>query len=680
MSTVTAKSKITKSKTKSKLNTNLIKITQHQIDELISDPTYFILNNDANTLLDIIKYTADKYYNDQAIIPDDVYDLLIDTIKDLDPDNLVLKQIGATVLSKNKVKLKYFMGSMDKIKPSDQSVLSKWLDKYKGPYVYSDKLDGVSGLLIYSNNKFKLYTRGDGLEGTDISNLIKYIPTIVNIDKSKLENNMAIRGELIISKSKFDKYADQMANARNMVSGIVNSKTIDINTVADVDFIVYELINPWNKNQQQQWEILSNAGFKVAPYGSNVSVDFTNLSKILEQRKEVSEYEIDGIIISNNILPTKRSTNSNPDYAFAFKDSSLLQTANVEVISVEWSISKDRYIKPTLKLTPTKLSGVTISSVTALHAKYVKDNILGPGAIIELIRSGDVIPKIQKVLKPATSGKPQLPDIEYEWTGSGVDIIATDGGIDHIKKELTFFFKKLEIANVDESTVKKMIDVGIDSINDIIDIKESDLAKVEGFKEKMIQKIYTNITNRIQNLTMLDLMHASNVFGHGIGERKLYKVMESYPDIIKLYTDNSEEEIIDLIKKLDGFDVKTAEYFTTGLDKFIELFNGLKPEMRKQLRLSTYKFIEEQENKDNLNNNRFMGKTIVFSGFRNKEWQTLIESNGGKVGTSISSKTTLLITTSEELIDTSNSKVIKAKELNIPILTREQFETEYILK
>ena len=722
----TSKPKI--SKTKSAKAKSISSIDSDILDQINNDPYSFVSDTDAETLELIISYAAERYYNDVAVISDETYDFLIDTIKEIDPDNPVLKQVGAKVMSKNKVKLPFYMGSMDKVKPSDQAVLNKWKSKFKGPYVHSDKLDGVSGLLVLENSKLKLFTRGDGHEGTDISNLINYILTIPKLNQINLSKlkSFAVRGELIMSIKNFEKYADRMANARNMVSGIVNSKTIDTDIVPDVDFVAYEIIQPWYQSQSEQWKLLKSLGFKVVSNSKigtteseietdfdteldsteldsteldtteldtteldateteiNTGLIFSDLTKILLRRKVLSEYEIDGIIISNDILPSKRKADTNPDYAFAFKDPSLLASAEVKVLSVEWSISKDGYIKPTLKLVPTQLSGVKISSVTAINAKYVLENVLGPGAIIELIRSGDVIPKIQKVLKPSTSGEAQFPDpeIEYEWTATNVDIITISESDEQLEKELTFFFKKLSIPNVDESTVRKMIKIDIDSIPKILIITKEELAEIDGFKERMVEKIYENIQNRIRDLTMLDLMTASNVFGHGLGERKLRKIMETYPDIIKLYSDNSSEEIIEMVIQIDGFDTKTAKYFSDGLEKFINLFNMLETNMRKQLRISINKFKEELEQKAELiaeSTNKFANKTIVFSGFRNKEWEAIIVSNGGKVGSSISSKTSLLVTTNAEKEDGSNAKVKRAIELGIPIMSNDEFEIAYI--
>jgi NAD-dependent DNA ligase len=166
-----------------------------------------------------------------------------------------------------------------------------------------------------------------------------------------------------------------------------------------------------------------------------------------------------------------------------------------------------------------------------------------------------------------------------------------------------------------------------------------------------------------------------------MGERKLKKVMESYPDVIQLYTDYDKDEIILKVKELDGFDIKTAEYFEEGLNKFIELFNTLSANMRKHLRISIIKFVEDQDKiKEQMDqeDNIFSGKIFVFSGFRNDEWEKIITSNGGKISNSVSSKTSVLVTTQKDLDEGKNSKIVKANELKVMVLTREEFEKQFI--
>jgi hypothetical protein len=163
---------------------------------------------------DIIKLANKKYYNDVPLMTDNQYDIVKEFIEQKFPINAAIHEIGADV-ERNKVKLPYEMASMDKIKP-DTSALVNWMSKYKGPYVLSCKLDGVSGLYTTEGSQPKLYTRGNGKIGQDISHLIPYL----RLPKTK---GIVIRGEFIIPKSVFlQKYKSKFANPRNMVAGIIN--------------------------------------------------------------------------------------------------------------------------------------------------------------------------------------------------------------------------------------------------------------------------------------------------------------------------------------------------------------------------------------------------------------------------------------------------------------------------
>jgi len=152
----------------------------------------------------ILVYASDKYYNDEPVISDSIFDTLREFLELKAPKSKVLKQIGSNVKSKDKVKLPYYLGSMDKIKPPSNK-LDNWCKKYEAPYVLTDKLDGVSALLVYShsdNNQIKLFTRGTATHGMDITKLLKYIKHIPSYDevmdylkKNKInETKIAFRG------------------------------------------------------------------------------------------------------------------------------------------------------------------------------------------------------------------------------------------------------------------------------------------------------------------------------------------------------------------------------------------------------------------------------------------------------------------------------------------------------
>jgi len=410
------------------------------VTEFKNDPNDFIENNNIKILIKLAKYLSNKYYSLEPIVSDEEYDLLIDSIKYREPNNPFLKEIGTDCKKNNIVDLPFYMGSMDKIKNSKDII--NWSNKFSGPYYISDKLDGISALLeIDKKNGNKLYTRGNGLQGNDITTLLKYL----NIPKIDADY-VVVRGELIISKEKFKKYSDKMANARNLVCGTVNSKKINKEKMNDIDFVAYEIIEPW-LSIKDQFIALKENNFNTVYNTVFENINIDNLSNLLKERKNNSEYDIDGIIVSYG-KPKKRLEEGNPDYAFAFKQTFENQT---------------------------KLSGVTIKHVTAFNAKYISDNNIGPKTIIKLVRSGDVIPHILQVIK---STKAKMPTIEYSWTDTKVDIIAKKQSIDGLVQSLTFSVQKLKIKNVNEGIIKKLVEKDIKTIIDLININKDFLLKL----------------------------------------------------------------------------------------------------------------------------------------------------------------------------------------------------------
>ena len=649
------------------------------LELFLQDPYEFIQTASIKDLIEIAKQADNAYYNnDEPIMEDDEYDLIIDRIRKIDKTNAYLikpahqqVELIQKVTSKNKITLPYTMGSMNKVKPDNIDFINNFKNKYKDPWIISDKLDGISALLVIDpiNKIYSLYTRGNGTIGTDITNLLD----IINIKFNKnIKTRLVIRGELIMSKQKFKKYADTMANARNMVSGIVNAKTIDTTKAKDIDFVAYEVVEPW-LSYTDQFSLLSKNKILSVHHTQTKDISVPNLCKLLKERKAESEYECDGIIIAYN-TPSERVPIGNPDYAFAFKNVAELETAIVTVKEVQWNVSKDGYLKPILILDPIKLSGVMIKRVTAFNAKYIVDNSIGAGAKIKLVRSGDVIPHILEVVKKSKT--PDMPEDtnSYEWNESNVDIIVKNDSIEQKIKELSFFCSKLDIKNVGEGVIAKMIEVEIDSIPKILSVTKSDLAEVENFKDKMVDKVYDAIHNKAKEMTLLEFMAASNAFGHGMGERKIKKILETHPDIIYLYIETDKNKLIEMIKKIDGFDTITATQFITKMSVFLELLHKIPLQIQNRLLFDTSGIDKSTKNVKQLS------AKIVFSGFRNKEWEKIIEEKGGEIISSVSKNTTILVTTKEDIENGTNAKLLKAKDLGIKILSKEQFEKDYINK
>jgi hypothetical protein len=243
-----------------------------------------------NQLATILRELNDAYYNEQPLLTDNEYDIVKEYIENKYPSNQVLQDVGAPV-ERNKVKLPYEMWSMDKIKP-DTNALTNWMAKYSGPYVLSCKLDGVSGLYSTEGKEPKLYTRGNGKIGQDISHLIPYL----RLPKTK---NIVIRGEFIIPKGVFlFKYKTTFANPRNMVSGIVNQKSIT-DAVKDINFVAYEVIKPELKPSAQM-DLLKTLDVECVFYKIESTLSNELLSDTLVNLRSNYRYEIDGITVDKN--------------------------------------------------------------------------------------------------------------------------------------------------------------------------------------------------------------------------------------------------------------------------------------------------------------------------------------------------------------------------------------------
>ncbi len=635
------------------------------IKKLEEDPNEFAAKAKISSLVKLIKYADEQYYNKgKPIMSDAVYDLLIDALKQRSPKNPALKKIGAPVsqAKQERVKLPFHMGSMDKVKPG-KGLLEKWQKKFSGPYVYSDKLDGVSGL-FYNG---KLYTRGDGSVGTDISHFVNMIPTLSQL--KDLPDDLAVRGEFIFKKKVFDKKYSDRTNPRNTVSGFLGRKTLDDDVkkmAKDVEFVAYQIVNP-RMEPLKQFQTLKKLGFNTVHYQLIKDLSDEGLSDILDNRNKKSPYEIDGIIVAENKIH-KLVKSGNPKHAFAFKDPVQSLSLDVSVMEVEWNISKDGKMKPRVRIDPVQLSGVTVTWATGFNAKFILENKIGPGAIIKLTRSGDVIPHIVEVIKPSKSKK-LLPDVPFVWTSSGVDIVYDDTqGDDELDrnmliKNMTYFLKKMGIKYVSQSSVKRMVDAGIDSVPEMLKATPQVFMNVEGFEERAAQRAYDNIQAAIVDADLGKFMAATNLFGASIGERKIKMILKVYPDILKKKW--KLDKVIEKVMEIEGFQVNTARQFAQGLFLFKEFL--------KEVPMVQFK----KETK--ATGNRFEGLTIVFTGFRNKEWEQIIEAEGGKVTSSVSKNTSMLVVKETDDSTILSSKQIKAIKLGIPVLSVNKFKNKYKL-
>ncbi|ATZ80360.1 NAD-dependent DNA ligase [Bodo saltans virus] len=623
------------------------------------NPTKYAEQLSIDDLAKLLTKLSDAYYNTgEALVSDEIYDKMFDVLKERDPKNNYFKNVGAPIkVSKEKVKLPFEMGSLVKIKP-DKNILGGWIKKYKGKYFLSDKLDGASAQ-IYKNNSGKIfmYSRGDGTDGQDITHLLKYVASKKIIDS--IPNGTSIRGEMIISKVQFKKIKDKMKNARNAVAGLINSKTIDTDVAKITDFVPYAILNP-RYSYEKQMELLDSWGFDTVEYKFVNTLSEDILKKYLIERKEKTNYEMDGIVCIDCSVVYSHSGGYN-DHEFAFKMILDDQIAETTVEEVLWDPSKDGYLKPKIRVKPIDLVGTTITFVTAFNAKYVYDNKINNGTIVKIIRSGDVIPYIHEIVKQ--SKEPQMPQFPYKWNSTGVDLILKDetdsNGLQIVAiKLLLHFFTTIGVKYLSEGIITKLVEKNYTTVESIIAAKKEDLYLIDGLGKKMVDKIYVEIDRAFAEMTLETFMAASNKLGRGLGEKKIAEILSMYPQILKEPT----KGLYDKIMLVPGFSNTTAELFVSNLENFKKFYNNI----AKIKDLTRFDKVCTK-----IIGNKFKDQTIVFTGIRDTELEKYIISNGGKISTSVSSKTSLLVHADDA--DTSTSKFVKASELKVKTMKISEF-------
>lgn len=661
------------------------------LTDLEDNPSQIGLKIKIKDLATILETANQQYFDEgESFLSDNSFDILIDILKQRSPNNPLLKKIGADVHEgAEKVLLPYPMKSLDKVKPHTRQLVN-WLDKFKGPYFVSEKLDGLSGLFIIKYNKgddtlkTQLFKRGDGTRGQEVTHLMNYIRTIPygNGKVSKLsELNeftqkylktygiIVIRGEFIMDKNTFHKkYEKDYPKCRALIAGVTNSKTVPQQIAADVRFVSYQLIQPDGLKMSDQFDFLKD-NFYLAQFEKVDKLDEDILQPMLLRFKTNSEYEIDGIVLTDNTKFYPTPKDSNPKHSVAFKMLLDEQVKTTKVINVEYNVSKHGVLKPRVEFEQVIIGGNKISFATGFHGKFIKENNVGPGAEIQLVLSGDVIPYIYKVNKGIGKDKWQKPSVDFIWSDSGIELLVKnkDDNAGVRLKRLINFFRTLGIDGLGPAIVEKLYDANYDDINKILALTPDKIAMMEGFQLKSAKKIYDAIHKVVDKPIELSLlMSASNIFESGFGVRKLKPVLLAYPNLLTDIKTYSASQMLDRIVKVEGYSQKTA----TQLIKHLPTFN-------KWLKThSSLKFVvdKKQVSSATKNSGKMKDQFVLFTGKRDTNLEEKIEKEGGTIVKTISNKTTLLIAKD---IDSGSSKIQKAKELGITIMSFDDFVSKF---
>ena len=601
---------------------------------------------------------ANKAYRltgDDSGLSDAEYDYLLDLVE----DDSFKSKVGVEV-EKNKIDLAVPMGSLNKIKSNEE--IKAWCDSKKIPksteICITPKFDGLSLLVEFENGRYKsAATRGDGVTGQDVTEHFRY--TVLGHIQMPPDFTGFLIGETIMRESVFaEKYALKFKNPRNMVAGLLSRKQIS-KELEDINFIAFSVRNMEFDKKSDELSFCNNHVNKHFNYQLRILTKEISqltdswLKSVFEEEKE---FQCDGLVVEVNDTAFQdelgRETNSlNPAYARAWKPESDDHRPS-KVLGITWQVAKSGNQKPVVQIEPIELGGVTISNVTGINAKFVSENGIAPGAVVSVIRSGDVIPKIINILVPVEGDV--LPNCcsscggEIAWNENEIELNCANQECPEKKiSENVDFFKIVGIDEVGEGIVKQFYESGYKNVSDILKMSVEDMLSLDGFKAKKAEKVYSSIHAGLSNIPLHKIQHASNLF-KGLGSRKL-EPLAMYDSEDKC---PSYEQVVDI----EGYSDITAKAYLEGFPKFWSWLNDLP--------VTIAKYEKPAEG-------IYTGKAFVFTGFRSPEIEEKISSLGGKMTSSVSKKTFALVVKKK---GSGSSKEKKAASLGLEIYEKEELE------
>ena len=569
------------------------------------------------------------------------------------------------------------MLSLDKTK--DVSALQTWIGNHTG--LLSWKLDGLTIVLTYRDGElFKAVTRGNGITGEVITNNAKVFKNIPH--RIPYRGELVLRGEAVIKYSDFEKINASIdsvdakyKNPRNLCSGSVRQLNNEITSKRSVFFFAFTLVrqNPdiETNSRKEQMEWLQSQGFETVEYKIVNKENIEDTVLWFSEHIKTNDLPSDGLVLTFDDIAYSRSLGATakfPRDSIAFKWAD--ETEKTHLLEVEWSASRTGLINPVAIFEPVQLEGTTVSRASIHNVSIVESLQLGLGDELLVYKANMIIPQISENLtRSGTLEIPSLCPVCHQPTKilkeNDVKVLTCPNPeceAKHIKR-LTLFVSRdaFNIEGLSEATLEKFVQKGfIQSLEDIfhLDRYKDEIIAMEGMGEKS----YTNLIQAIEKSKKIPtarFIYSLGISGVGLSNAKL--ICRYFKDNIQAIMSASEEDMT----AIEGIGPVIARNFEA-------FFSNEKSRKEADALLDEIQLEKEEISEDS---KIFEGKTFVITGsvhhFSNRNaLKSLIESKGGKVAGSVSSKTHYLINNDAE---STSSKNKKARELGIPILTEDDF-------
>ena len=646
-----------------------------------------------------VEYHAKRYYDDdEPEISDFEYDMLMVELRNLEKDypefvstdSLTQKVGGHVKEGFEKVTHEVPLQSLqdifsfeeidDFVQKIEQKAKENGIEEVS--YVVETKIDGLSAALEYKNGEFvRGATRGNGLVGEDVTNNLKTVKTIPK--KLKENIDIIVRGEVFISKQDFEQMNQEreeneqelFANARNAAAGSLRQLDSKITAKRPLDIYIFNVQKIEGKSFNshfEELEYLEKLGFNVNPVRipcENMKEIEKAIEKIGEDREKLT-FGIDGAVVKVDNLKFREilgTTAKTPRWAVAYKYPPERKETKLKDIICQ--VGRTGVITPMAILEPVKVAGSTISKTTLHNEDFIKEKDIRVGDTIVVQKAGDVIPEILEVKKEKRDGTEQVFEMPKVCPVCGAPVVREEGeavsrciGIECPAKLVRniIHFVSRECMNIDglgDKIIEQLINRNlISNMADIYFLKFEDIATLKKNGQKFTQNLIEAINNSKNN----DLYRLIAALGiRHIGTKAAKTLAKKYKTMDSLI--NASLESLAMTDDIGEISANSIyEFFRQ--DQTIDLINRLKEANVNMEALDT-------EDIDN----RFEGKTFVLTGtlerFTRKEASDLIEKHGGKTSGSVSKKTDYVLAGED-----AGSKLTKAQNLGVEIITEEQFE------
>ena len=638
------------------------------------------------------------YILDDPLISDYKYDLMLKELQDLESkypefydSNSPTLRVGGGITKEFQTSIhKSPMYSLDNSYSIDE--LKDWENRIRkfvdGPIQYTCELkfDGASINLSYDNGKLiKAVTRGDGVQGDDVTVNIKTIPTVPLVLKGDYPEKFEARGEIVIpveglkklNKERIANDEEPFKNTRNTASGSLKLQDSNIVSKRPLECLFYSIKEEGNI-MNSQFDVLNSA----KKWGFNVSNNYIlcntidevyDFVKKWEEDRNILPYDIDGIVIKVNSFDQQNKlgyTSKFPRWAIAYKFKP--DQAITQLLSVSYQVGRTGAITPVANLKPVNLAGTIVKRASLHNSDFIEKMDLRINDYVYLEKGGDIIPKIVEIDRDKRLHGSNKLEYISECPECDADLIKNPGEANHycpnknycstqIIGRIQHFIsrKAMDIDGLGSETVALLVNSGIiNNYSDLYKIKVEDIINLE----RMAEKSSKNLVDGIKNSTIIPFERVLYALGiRYVGSTVAKTLARHYKSIDRLILSDLEElESVDEIGEKIAASV--VEFFND--HENIEIINSLK---------SYGLQFEMVESENNLLSEKLADKSIVVSGVFEKysrdEIKKLIELNGGKTSSSVS-KNTSFILAGENM---GPSKKQKAEELGVKIISEEDF-------